>query len=273
MRLRAQSQSDNVERCRVCGTLDDLSFEHVPPKSAFNRDRAEMLGLDAWLEREKSTGRPGRRGKISQGGSGVRTLCRTCNSRAGRLYVPEMARWVRIGRYALRDNREAVDDADTIVSTLGIGLKIKEVRPGRFVKQMVTMLLAIAPIGIPEGYPDLAAYARDPDVTAFPDGMSLYLNFYLGPISRFIGSAAVVRESDEATYAVTELAYPPFAYALVMGEPAAAPALPCCDITSFAAAPIDRLANVEMFMQCGFGHTPFPLDYRSAASVAAGRGA
>jgi hypothetical protein len=273
MTARAQSQSDNAERCRLCGTLDDLSFEHVPPKSAFNRDRAEMLGLDAWLEREKSTGRPGRRGTISQRGSGVRTLCRTCNSRAGRLYVPEMARWMRVGRYALRDNREAVDDADATVSTLGIGLKIKEVRPGRFVKQMVTMLLAIAPIGISDGYPSLAAYARDPDVTAFPDGMSLYLNFYLGPISRFIGSAAVVRESDRATYAVTELAYPPFAYALVMGEPIDAPALPYCDITSFAAAPIDRLANVEMFMQCGFGHTPFPLDYRSPASLAADRGA
>jgi hypothetical protein len=272
MTTRAQSPSENVERCRLCGTLEDLSFEHVPPKSAFNRDRAEMLGLDAWLEREKSTGRPGRRGNISQRGSDVRTLFRTCNSRAGRLYVPEMARWVRIGRNALCDNREAVDHADTTVSTLGMGLKINEVRPGRFVKPMVTMLLAIAPIGIPAGYPGLAAYARDPGVTALPDGMSLYLNFYLGPISRFVGSAAVVRESGKATYAVTELAYPPFADALVMGEPADAPALPCCDITSFAAAPIDRLASVEMFMQCGFGHTPLPLDYRSAASVAADRG-
>lgn len=41
----------------------------------------------------------------------------------------------------------------------------------------------------------------------------------------------------------------------------------------FATVPIDRLANVEMFMQCGFGHTPLPLDYRSAASVTADRGA
>src|ERR1035441_7460139 len=111
----AQSESENVERCRLCGTLDDLSFEHVPPKSAFNPDRAEMLGLDAWLEREKSTGRPGKRGTIIQQGSGVKTLCRACNSRAGRLYVPELAQWVRIGRDALRDNRDAVDEADTKV--------------------------------------------------------------------------------------------------------------------------------------------------------------
>jgi hypothetical protein len=182
-----------------------------------------------------------------------------------------MARWVRIGRYALRDNQEVVENADTKVGPLGIGLRIKDVRPGRFVKQVVTMLLAIAPVGISEGYPGLATYARDPHVTDLPEGMSLYLNFYLGPIARFIGSAAVIRESVNATYAVTELAYPPYAYALVMGEPADAPVLPYCDITAFAAAPIDRHANVEMFMQCGFGYTPLPLDYRSAASVAADR--
>jgi hypothetical protein len=100
--------------------------------------------------------------------------------------------------------------------------------------------------------------------------MTLYLNFFLGPIARFVGSAAVARD-DGATYAVTELAFPPFAYALVVGEHPDAPALPYCDITDFARAPINQRANVEMFMCCGYGHTPLPLDYRSAASIAAER--
>lgn len=158
------------------------------------------------------------------------------------------------------------------VERLGIGLKIRDVYPGRFVKQVVTMLLALAPDETVLGYPDLAAYAREPNVTDFPDGMSLYLNFYLGPIARFVGSSAVVRQHDMTTYSVSELAYPPYAYALVMGEPPDSPALECRDITGFAAALINQKANVEMFMQCGLGHTPLPLDYRSAASVAADRG-
>jgi hypothetical protein len=272
MAPRAKSQSDSAERCRLCGASDDLSFEHVPPKSALNRDRVEMLGIESWLERDKPTGHPGKRGEISQRGAGVKTLCRTCNSRAGRLYVPEMARWVRVGYAALRDNRLVVEEADTKIERLGIGLTIRDVYPGRFVKQIVTMLLALAPKETVMGYPDLAAYAREPNITDFPNGMSLYLNFYLGPMARFVGSSAVVRQHDMTTYAVSELAYPPYAYALVMGEPPDSPALECCDITGFAAAPINQKANVEMFMQCGFGHTPLPLDYRSAASVAADRG-
>ena len=100
------------------------------------------------------------------------------------------------------------------------------------------MLLALAPKETALGYPDLAAYAREPNATDFPDGMSLYLNFYLGPMARYVGSSAVVRHHDMTTYAVSELAYPPYAYALVMGEPPDSPALERCDITDFAAAPI-----------------------------------
>lgn len=260
-----------VERCRLCGTTEKLSFEHVPPKAAFNNERAELYGLDAWLERDRLTGHPGKRGIIVQQGSGVRTLCEDCNSRAGALYVREMARWARIGRQALAENRLAVEEADSQIAPSGIRLTIQRAQPGRFIKQMVTMLLAIAPVQLVDVYPDLAAYAREPNATEFPPGMTLYLNLFAGPIARFVGQASVIREQDGASYAVSELAYPPYAYALVIGEPVDAPALQGCDITNFASASVDRRANVEMLMQCGFGHTVIPLDYRSAAAITAER--
>jgi hypothetical protein len=183
-----------------------------------------------------------------------------------------MARWAQLGSSALAENRVAVEEADRQVEPSGIKLCIHRAQPGRFVKQMVTMLLAIAPLALVEKHPGLAEYARRPEVTDIPGGVALYLNFFVGPIARFVGQAAVLRERDGATYAVSELAYPPYAYALVIGEPPNAPALQGCDITGFAAAPVNRWAKVEMLMQCGFGHTVIPLDYRSAAAVAAERG-
>jgi hypothetical protein len=183
-----------------------------------------------------------------------------------------MARWARIGRSALQDNRTLVESADRDVEPVGIGLTIHRARPGRFVKQMITMLLALAPAPLAKAHPELTGFAREPDNTHLPDGMTLYLNFFAGPLARFVGTSAVLRVSDGANYFVSELAYPPYAYALVMDEPAGMPALPYCDITSFAATPIDQVARVQMFMQCGFGHTPLPLDYRSAAAIAADRG-
>jgi hypothetical protein len=85
------------------------------------------------------------------------------------------------------------------------------------------MLLAIAPLNLIEAHPGLATYAREPDVARLPSGVTLYLNLFLGPLARFIGTAAVMREQDHATYVVTELAYPPFAYAMVFSEPEEAP--------------------------------------------------
>src|ERR1700722_520534 len=115
-----------------------------------------------------------------------------------------MARWARIGRQALDENRAAVEQADSQVDPSGIRLTIKQARPGRFMKQMVTMLLAIAPLELAESYPDLSAYARDPDSTELPAGITLYLNLFAGPIARFVGRAAVVRERDMASYGGVE---------------------------------------------------------------------
>jgi hypothetical protein len=81
--------------CHLCGTYGPLSFEHVPPKSAFN-DRPVLLGSidDVWdadLDDTKL------RGKIQQRGAGSYTLCGWCNSFTGRTYAPGLAAWCHQG--------------------------------------------------------------------------------------------------------------------------------------------------------------------------------
>jgi len=61
--------------CSLCGNIGDLTFEHIPPKAAFNNlrkiylpwDQAMRLGPDAPV-----------RGKIQQGGVGAYSLCPPC---------------------------------------------------------------------------------------------------------------------------------------------------------------------------------------------------
>src|SRR5206468_8024982 len=47
MQVRPPRPEDepNLRRCRVCGMEAALTFEHVPPRGAFNRSRAEMRGM------------------------------------------------------------------------------------------------------------------------------------------------------------------------------------------------------------------------------------
>ncbi len=69
--------------CRICGSVDTLSFEHTPPKSAFNNRRVIVakfediikLGPDETI-----------RGKIEQKGISAYSLCEKCNNNTGAWY-------------------------------------------------------------------------------------------------------------------------------------------------------------------------------------------
>ena len=95
--------------CHVCGAVGDLTFEHLPPRSTGNRHRTELVDIQAWLRPEEHGSEE--KGRISQKGAGAETLCEECNNRSGRLYVPELRRWVRVGNAALAELDTARFDA------------------------------------------------------------------------------------------------------------------------------------------------------------------
>jgi len=264
MRFDRRTQPENEEdaACRICGRVEDLTFEHVPPRSVGNRDRAEMLGIDAWLNRTE--GGSTERGTMSQRGSGVYTLCADCNNRAGRLYVPELANWTGAGNSTLAQLEPSPLHFDTQLDPAYAYMKLRDLRPGRLMKQIATMLLALVPGEFPPMHPELTRYARVPEVTGLPPRYQFYLAFFLGPIARFNGGTAVWRESGGMAYTL-ELGYPPYAYILSIDEES--PALATGNITSFAELGIDQVAEIELQLQIGFGHTPLPLDLRSKAAL------
>src|SRR4051812_42386815 len=88
-----------IGACRIWGKVGVLSFEHVPPRSAFNRNRVELFSVEQWLSREN--GKPTSRGRILQRGTGGFTLCESCNNLTGRLYVPELEKLTRAGAQIL----------------------------------------------------------------------------------------------------------------------------------------------------------------------------
>src|SRR4051794_40253187 len=82
-------------RCNVCGAFGKLTFEHVPPRSAYNSERAQMYDYGEWLSLA-STGRG--RYEQQQRGSGYYALCNVCNNvRGGDWYIPEYELWVAAG--------------------------------------------------------------------------------------------------------------------------------------------------------------------------------
>lgn len=79
--------------CHLCGNLTWLSFEHVPPRAAFNSRPVTRLPLQRFLESRSFSELEGMRGQQSQRGAGAFTLCEPCNNNTGAWYGPEYVDW------------------------------------------------------------------------------------------------------------------------------------------------------------------------------------
>jgi hypothetical protein len=75
--------------CRLCGGFGKLSFEHIPPKKAFN-DHPQLLRTmeDHLSERSHSKFRKG---------LGKHSLCEDCNKRTGAWYGEAFVSWTKQG--------------------------------------------------------------------------------------------------------------------------------------------------------------------------------
>jgi hypothetical protein len=247
-------------QCRICGQRGVLSFEHVPPRAAFNRTRIEQFTIEHWLGR--ADGKPTQRGRVRQRGTGDFALCERCNNLTGRLYVPELVKLVRAGARILA---QLPADQDVGSEQMMAGIRLIGVRPLRLAKQIVAMTLAINGEEFGQTNPGLPAFVLDPSARGLPPGFELYLALYRGPLVRHSGVSGRLDVETGATHLMSELAHPPFAYVMSVDE--LSPVLPLGRITHFASFEPAVETAVDLELLVGFGHTPYPTDYRTRAAV------
>lgn len=89
-------------KCKLCGELKALTFEHVPPKRAFNSVPVMYYSFDEAIK--AMAGENGRmpwdftglKGEKQQNGIGGYYLCRSCNNNTGSWYIREYTEMVQI---------------------------------------------------------------------------------------------------------------------------------------------------------------------------------
>jgi hypothetical protein len=244
---------DYVSCCRVCGHDAGLSFSN-PVGDASAGDPARVFGLEGWLG--------------SGPGRGAFTLCEDCNATAERWYAPEFTRWAWLASRVIEDGPSPADLDASSASTWSTG-EFFNVRPARFLKQAMTMLLAIAPAGFGiEEHEPLAAYAADPRRRGLPARYQVYLSLYHGPYARFVGYSARLNPATGCSEELIELAYPPFSCVVSLAGEAA---IETTNVSDFAELGIDETCIVDLDLLNGFGHTPYPADFRTSAALASDR--
>lgn len=216
----------------------------------------------SWLRRDPTGAERG--GRFEQRGAGFVALCRDCNSRTGAWYVKEYAAWARKGFIILRQfPATQLEDSDPIQKAAPVHLS--RVRPLRFLKQVATMILAINRPEFGDANPDLRSLVLDKNSQTLPDGYSFYLVLYRGPSARYAGLSGMKDLSTGDEHFISEMAYPPFACILSLHEKT--PLLPFGGISHFKDYRLDDISDLDLQLLVGFGHTPYPADFRTMAAI------
>jgi hypothetical protein len=238
-------------RCRVCGIDAGLGFGEGKPTSAFKGNPAKLFGFDAWLLRGMDA-------------PGPYTLCDDCSDGAARWYLPEFRRWVRMAEDLIAAG-PAPEELDADPRPSWATAELRDVRPARFLKQVMTMLLAITPPGfLQRGHIDLGEYARDPSRLGLPPRYQLYVSLFHGPYVRFVGYSAQLNHETGRTEELIELAHPPFSFVLSLTGDAP---IETTNVTDFTHLRANDVCIVDLDLLNGFAHTPYPADLRTAAAV------
>lgn len=157
--------------CHLCGKHVKLTFEHVPPKSANNKERAKLLtGKEIFNVKKLKEGKS----LIyinHQQGAGDYTLCRECNNNTGDWYAKEYIKFANEIGYILT---KQID----INTAKGIVLDSNKLYFQRIIKQILCMFLStIQPEYVME-FKDIRDFVLNKEETKF-DKKRYRINMYL----------------------------------------------------------------------------------------------
>lgn len=240
--------------CHICNNVGDLTFEHVPPKSAFNK-ASDLLsyGFDsktnAWVP-----------SKANPYGVGEYTLCAKCNNDTGGIYGQSFCEFVS-------------KVADITKSNTAYRQPIKIAYKGylhRILKQILVMFCtANGPDFSSKN--NLAEYLLNFQSMNFPSDMRVYLLLVnrLSNISTGLQGTLNVRTNK--TIMASEILFWPLGYILSFDEIKQNDIKDAfiTEITHWKNYEIDKKIETEFDLFKNYRLTIFPLDYRSKSEIEA----
>jgi hypothetical protein len=236
--------------CHLCNSTGKLSFEHVPPKAAFNdqgvleADIRKVLDGNLIEELENPTGTNNPRG------AGKYTLCEECNNSTGRWYAKDYVHFVRQAYPRCKD--VPPETAVTIECSI---------RPLDVLKQILVMFCSASPPSFAQKHQRLVRYLLNAD-SRDADDQRLFLSLYdvkNSKASRQLGLSG--RISGAQSHIFSEISFPPFN--LVMSVSGGNPDPRLFEITHFKEFAHRQRCTVRLQLYNLAVNSYFPADYRT----------
>jgi len=235
--------------CRLCGKKTELTFEHVPPQSTYNKHTKyykqpleEMMKLESTLNHKF-------KGKLYQGGIGYHSLCRDCNSFLGSTYVNSYKQWVNSGFLVLKEVGEMKS----------YKYSLKDIEPLKIIKHIISMFLSMNNEWYLESYPELSEFVKNPNSNELPEKYQIYSYLNNEGVFRYL-QHQVIGGFDVKPINCSELTYQPYGYIITMDSSLNLKYM--CNITSFKNYKLGEKVTMNFGMYKLPTYTPYILDYR-----------
>lgn len=281
--------------CALCGEyFDDLSFEHIPPRSAFNKLSAKAVsGMDFIGKTDVPWDLKHLPYDNLQRGMGKYSLCASCNSMAGIWYVKEYKEIVQTFVDAL---------AQLASADFPQAIEIKEMHPLRFIKQVICMFCSVNDQESLQAYnmteqeipsqtnplfqmifeskkslyqasklvDELRKFVLDKDASGL-DSKKFKICMYItkSNLHKLIGLSSVMKIENNTFSILSEISTFPLGFILYF-NPADDLKYKGVDITNFASCNYDDVASVQMPIYVYEMNTWVPLDYRTKEEIQKG---
>lgn len=217
-------------KCALCGEFKQLSFEHVPPKSAFNDKPILVQGSEQLTDQTSKLF--GKKSKSNKGFGGY-TLCNSCNNNTGAWYAKDFADFAHQGMKIIQEikNHNYVIEGNYIIKPLNV------------IKQIFTMFMSADKSGHLQSIPHLVEFIMDKEKIGMPDGYKIFLYSSLSPVKRKIGYS-IVYAGELGIQKWSEINFQPFGY--LLAEDSLAAHKDMCDISEFGKFSYDELVSVKI---------------------------
>jgi hypothetical protein len=207
--------------CHLCGQNKLLTFEHVPPRGAYNDFPRFHYHTKQFFEHRYQGGPPPTIVPDPRG-AGAYTLCGDCNHRCSR-YARHFIEWAVSWQTALDSNPTAC-----LISVQHLTWR------SRVMKQIVAMLLSACPPQTGAINPGLRRFVWNADSKGLPDGVRVYVALTRDRDARQGGGAGKV-SADGSGSVFNEVAFAPLIVVMTLGG-TPSPDQRLVDISFFATA-------------------------------------
>lgn len=216
--------------CLLCSQNKKLSFEHVPPQTAFNQkpifvQKAEHLT-------EQSSPLFGKRMRSNRGFGGY-TLCESCNNNTGDWYARDFGSFVQQGMEILLNAEPH----------LYVITGMYTIKPLNVLKQILTMFMSADHSKHLSSQKELVDFILDKEKVRMPRQYKVYIYSNHSNKKRMMGYQIVFKPTL-GVQKWSEINFEPFGY--LLAEDSGPAHKDMCDISSFGDFAYNQEVNFKM---------------------------